>query len=234
MRKLRIRLASSIAGSAVNVKIELDNVVVNEKYSTSNPINNPSIIDLDVPDSGNHQLTFTFLNDSTLLDGDLNLIIGRCQLSNTNNEFVLGSYLANDPSNNFDNGIVSILFSTNESFTLNINCDNLLTWVDYSSGSDGTLIEPQPLSIINGPSLESKWSVGDDVRHRVRYIAANTPVTVSTTPDLAAWINCTNLAFTNIIEFTGIIPEGFDETYTVTVTDSIGASANATLRIYIH
>lgn len=234
MRKLRVRVASSIAGEAVNVKIELNNVVVIEKHSTKNSIGDPAVIDLDIPDSGNHQLTFTFLNDSTLIEGDLNLIIGRCQLSNTNNEFILGSYIANDPTNNFDDGIVKTLFFTNDTFTLNINCDNLLTWFDYGSGSDGTMMEPQSLSIIDGPSIISKWSIGDNIRHRIRYIAANTPVTVSITPDLSPWLSYNDLTFNAIVEFTGTISEGTDETYTVTITDSTGASASATLRIYIH
>jgi hypothetical protein len=225
MRKLRIRLASSIA-SAVNVKIELDYVVVNEKYSTSNPINNPSIIDLDVPDSGSHQLTFTFLNDSTLLDGDLNLIIGRCQLSNTNNEFVLGSYLANDPSNNFDNGIVTTLFFRDESFTLNIDCDNPITWFDYNSGSDGTLIETQALSITGRTAM---LDVGDNIADRCKYTAVNTPVTASISPAPAptSWFSF------NDLQFGGIVPAGTDETYTVTITDSTGASVSADYRFKI-
>ena len=76
MRKLRVRLASSLADTAVTVKIELNNTVINQNYSTTNTVGNPSIIDLDVPDTGQHQLTLTFLNDASSEGEDLNLIIG--------------------------------------------------------------------------------------------------------------------------------------------------------------
>ncbi len=126
MRKLRVRLASSLANAAVEVKIKLNNVVINQNYSTTNTVGNPSIIDLDVPDTGQHQLTLTFLNDASSEGEDLNLIIGRCQLSNTNGQFVLGSYLVNDPSYNLSEGRMEALYFSNESFTLNVDCVEFL------------------------------------------------------------------------------------------------------------
>jgi len=220
VRKLRVRLASSLADTAVTVKIELNNVVINQNYSTTNTVGNPSIIDLDVPDTGQHQLTLTFLNDASSEGEDLNLIIGRCQLSNTNGQFVLGSYLVNDPSYNLSEGWMETLYFSNDSFTLNVDCDDPIIWFDWNSGGDETMIETQALSISD---QTLSFSTGDEVYHRISYNAVNTPITISINPNLAAWINY------NDLEFNGIIPEGTDETYVVTIADSTGATASANL-----
>ncbi len=220
MRKLRVRLASSLADTAVTVKIELNNVVINQNYSTTNTVGNPSIIDLDVPDTGQHQLTLTFLNDASSEGEDLNLIIGRCQLSNTNGQFVLGSYLVNDPSYNLSEGWMEALYFANESFTLNVDCDDPITWFDWNSGGDETMIETQALSISD---QTLSFSTGDEIYHRISYNAVNTPMTISINPNLAAWFNYTNL------EFSGIMPAGTDETYSIAITDSTGASISANL-----
>ena len=220
MRKLRVRLASSLANAAVTVKIELNNSVINGNYSTTNTVGNPSIIDLDVPDTGQHQLTLTFLNDASSEGEDLNLIIGRCQLSNTNGQFVLGSYLVNDPSYNLSEGRMEALYFSNESFTLNVDCDDPIIWFDWNSGGDETMIETQALSISD---QTLSFSTGDEVYHRISYNAVNTPITISINPNLAAWINYTDL------EFSGIMPVGTDETYVVTIADSTGANISANL-----
>ena len=220
MRKLRVRLASSLANAAVEVKIKLNNVVINQNYSTTNTVGNPSIIDLDVPDTGQHQLTLTFLNDASSAGEDLNLIIGRCQLSNTNGQFVLGSYLVNDPSYNLSEGRMEALYFSNESFTLNVDCDDPIIWFDWNSGGDETMIETQALSISD---QTLSFSTGDEIYHRISYNAVNTPMTISINPNLAAWINYTDL------EFSGIMPAGTDETYSIAITDSTGASISANL-----
>ena len=220
MRKLRVRLASSLADTAVTVKIELNNVVINQNYSTTNTVGNPSIIDLDVPDTGQHQLTLTFLNDASSEGKDLNLIIGRCQLSNTNGQFVLGSYLVNDPSYNLSEGRMEALYFSNESFTLNVDCDDPIIWFDWNSGGDETMIETQALSISD---QTLSFSTGDEIYHRISYNAVNTPITISINPNLAAWLSRTDFTFT------GVIPEGTDETYVVTIADSTGASISANL-----
>ena len=220
MRKLRVRLASSLANAAVEVKIKLNNVVINQNYSTTNTVGNPSIIDLDVPDTGQHQLTLTFLNDASSEGEDLNLIIGRCQLSNTNGQFVLGSYLVNDPSYNLSEGRMEALYFSNESFTLNVDCDDPIIWFDWNSGGDETMIETQALSISD---QTLSFSTGDEIYHRISYNAVNTPITISINPNLAAWINYTDL------EFSGIMPAGTDETYSIAITDSTGASISANL-----
>ena len=225
MRKLRVRLASSLANAAVAVKIKLNNSVINGNYSTTNTVGNPSIIDLDVPDTGQHQLTLTFLNDASSEGEDLNLIIGRCQLSNADGQFVLGSYLVNDPSDNLSDGWMGTLYFSNESFTLNVDCDDPIIWFDYNSGGDETMIETQALSISD---QTVSFSTGDgEVHYRISYNAVNTPITISSiTPDLAAWINYNDLEF-NVQ--TRNFPEGTDETYVVTIADSTGASASANL-----
>ncbi len=220
MRKLRVRLASSLADTAVTVKIELNNVVINGNYSTTNTAENPSIIDLDVPDTGQHQLTLTFLNDADFTGEDLNLIIGRCQLSNTDGQFVLGSYFVNDPSYNLSDGKMEALYFSNESFTLNVDCDDPIIWFDWNSGGDETMIETQALSISD---QTLSFSTGDEIDHRISYNAVNTPITISITPNLAAWLSRTDFTFT------GVIPEGTDETYVVTIADSTGASISANL-----
>ncbi len=220
MRKLRVRLASSLANAAVEVKIKLNNVVINQNYSTTNTVGNPSIIDLDVPDTGQHQLTLTFLNDASSEGEDLNLIIGRCQLSNTNGQFVLGSYLVNDPSYNLSEGWMETLYFSNDSFTLNVDCDDPIIWFDWNSGGDETMIETQALSISD---QTLSFSTGDEIYHRISYNAVNTPITISINPNLAAWINYTDL------EFSGIMPAGTDETYSIASTDSTGASISANL-----
>jgi hypothetical protein len=215
-----VRLASSLADTAIKVKIELNNAVINGNYSTTNTVGNPSIIDLDVPDTGQHQLTLTFLNDAGSEGEDLNLIIGRCQLSNTDGQFVLGSYLVNDPSYNLSGGWMEALYFSNESFTLNVDCDSPINWFDWNSGGNETMIETQALSISDHTL---SFSTGDEIHHRISYNAVNTPITISINPNLAAWINY------NDLEFNGIIPEGTDETYVVTIADSTGATASANL-----
>ena len=224
MRKLRVRLASSLADTAVTVKIELNNTVINGNYSTTNTVGNPSIIDLDVPDTGQHQLTLTFLNDASSEGEDLNLIIGRCQLSNTDGQFILGSYLANDPSYNLSGGWMKALYFSNESFTLNVDCDDPITWFDWNSGGDETMIETQgnKLGMTNQKTL---WITGTNIDYTIGgYTAVNTPISIlSITPDLAAWLSRTDFTFT------GVIPEGTDETYVVTIADSTGASISANL-----
>ena len=225
MRKLRVRLASSLADTAVAVKIKLNNVVINQNYSTTNTVGNPSIIDLDVPDTGQHQLTLTFLNDASSEGEDLNLIIGRCQLSNTNGQFVLGSYLVNDPSYNLSGGWMEALYFANESFTLNVDCDDPIIWFDYNSGGDETMIETQgnKLGMTNQKTM---WITGTNIDYTIGgYTAVNTPISIlSITPDLAAWLSRTDFTFT------GVIPEGTDETYVVTIADSTGATASAKIR----
>lgn len=220
MRKLRVRLASSLADTAVAVKIKLNNVVINGNYSTTNTVGNPSIIDLDVPDTGQHQLTLTFLNDAGSSGEDLNLIIGRCQLSNTIDQFILGSYLVNDPSYNLSDGKMETLYFSNDSFTLNVDCDDPIIWFDWNSGGDETMIETQALSISD---QTLSFSTGDEIYHRISYDAVNTPITISINPNLAAWLSRTDFTFT------GVIPEGTDETYVVTIADSTGASISANL-----
>ena len=225
MRKLRVRLASSLADTAVMVKIKLNNAVINQTYSTTNSIGNPSIIDLDVPDTGQHQLTLTFLNDAGSAGEDLNLIIGRCQLSNTDGQFILGNYLANDPSYNLSDGKMETLFFSNDSFTLNVDCDDPIISFDWNSGSDGTVIETQgnKLAMTNQKRMGTTgtnidYTLGD-------YTAVNTPISIlSITPDLAAWLSRTDFTFT------GVIPEGTDETYVVTIADSTGVTASANIR----
>ena len=225
MRKLRVRLASSLADTAVTVKIELNNVVINQNYSTTNTVGNPSIIDLDVPDTGQHQLTLTFLNDASSEGEDLNLIIGRCQLSNADGQFVLGSYLVNDPSDNLSGGWMGTLYFSNESFTLNVDCDDPIIWFDWNSGGDETMIETQgnKLGMTNQKTM---WITGTNIDYTIGgYTAVNTPISIlSITPDLAAWLSRTDFTFT------GVIPEGTDETYVVTIADSTGATASAKIR----
>ena len=225
MRKLRVRLASSLADTAVAVKIKLNNVVINQNYSTTNTVGNPSIIDLDVPDTGQHQLTLTFLNDASSEGEDLNLIIGRCQLSNADGQFVLGSYLVNDPSDNLSGGWMGTLYFSNESFTLNVDCDDPIIWFDWNSGGDETMIETQgnKLGMTNQKTM---WITGTNIDYTIGgYTAVNTPISIlSITPDLAAWLSRTDFTFT------GVIPEGTDETYVVTIADSTGATASAKIR----
>ena len=225
MRKLRVRLASSLANAAVAVKIKLNNSVINQNYSTTNTVGNPSIIDLDVPDTGQHQLTLTFLNDASSEGEDLNLIIGRCQLSNTDGQFVLGNYLANDPSDNLSDGKMETLYFSNDSFTLNVDCDDPIISFDWNSGGDGTIIETQgnKLGMTNQKRM---WTTGTNIDYTIGdYTAVNTPISIlSITPDLAAWLSRTDFTFT------GVIPEGTDETYVVTIADSTGATASAKIR----
>ncbi len=117
------------------------------------------------------------------------------------------------------------LYFANESFTLNVDCDDPITWFDWNSGGDETMIETQgnKLGMTNQKRM---WTTGTNIDYTIGdYTAVNTPISIlSITPDLAAWLSRTDFTFT------GVIPEGTDETYVVTIADSTGATASAKIR----
>lgn len=225
MKQLRLRLASSLPGVPALASIELDGTMVHSRYSTTESINSPSVITMEVADTGTHVLKVKFLNDLYIGGNDLNLYIGRCQLSNTEGHYVLGLFLLEKENDNYEPGFIKQLYFQDETFVLEFDSANPQLFEDTNAGGDGTMLEG-PSLLLSDVLLE--LPEGQNIYHIMPRQALNTPLTWTIDPAPPAW-----LAFNeqgHVMSNTPI-PAGVDLFFDVTAVDFSGTSSTCKLNI---
>lgn len=173
-RKLKVSLASSVAGHPIIASILLDNQAIQNAISVTASTSNYSTYEFDVS-TGDHVLKIRCDNESLEPHVDLNLVIGPIQLSKLDGTYHENLYLVPDSSYNLhmdgdpDFLYTRVLFYSGDVLEFNFNTENPSLFRDYAYPTP-----PNPnFEAVTG-QVESEWVEGqiavyDELKYQYQF-----------------------------------------------------------------